>query len=283
MYRPRGSSSTSHSREADEGGGPLVAFQLRADKAATFRFMDALRVINDSNNLGDAKSLIAHPATTTHQRLKDEAKAELGITPGTVRLSVGLEHPDDLMADLAQALSEHSGVGKVYSGKSQGSWETPWPSFSRSAIRTALGRVHPASEGSRRGPGSSMCAPSRNHGTIRNSTRMRWSSHCEPLALRTSKSPYLGGLRSRREDQGPSPNGFWENENFRNYADYTATQASGPACGNLQALGEVHACAIMCAEAVWWRCHRQIITDYLLAAGATVQPHHGRGQAGTAC
>ncbi len=86
-------------------GGPLVAFHLRADKAATFRFMDALRVTKISNNLGDAKSLIAHPATTTHQRLTDEAKAELGITPGTVRLSVGLEHADDLIADLAQALS----------------------------------------------------------------------------------------------------------------------------------------------------------------------------------
>jgi O-succinylhomoserine sulfhydrylase len=88
-----------------EAGGPLVAFHLRADKASTFRFMDALRVIKISNNLGDAKSLIAHPATTTHQRLTDEAKAELGITPGTARLSVGLEHPDDLISDLAQALS----------------------------------------------------------------------------------------------------------------------------------------------------------------------------------
>jgi O-succinylhomoserine sulfhydrylase len=88
-----------------KAGGPLVAFQLRADKEATFRFMDALRVIKISNNLGDAKSLIAHPATTTHYRLSDEAKAELGITPGALRLSVGLEHPDDLIADLAQALS----------------------------------------------------------------------------------------------------------------------------------------------------------------------------------
>lgn len=86
------------------GGGPLVAFRLRADKAATFRFMNALRLIKISNNLGDAKSLIAHPATTTHYRLTDAAKAELGITPGTVRLSVGLEHPDDLIADLASAL-----------------------------------------------------------------------------------------------------------------------------------------------------------------------------------
>jgi O-succinylhomoserine sulfhydrylase len=88
------------------GGGPLVAFRLRADKAGTFRFMNALKLIRISNNLGDAKSLIAHPATTTHYRLTDAAKAELGITPGTVRLSVGLEHPDDLAADLARALGQ---------------------------------------------------------------------------------------------------------------------------------------------------------------------------------
>ena len=65
-------------------GGPLVAFRLRGDKSATFRFMNALRLIKISNNLGDAKSLIAHPATTTHQRLTDAAKAELGITAGHV-------------------------------------------------------------------------------------------------------------------------------------------------------------------------------------------------------
>ena len=88
------------------GGGPLVAIRLRADKSATFRFMNALRLIRISNNLGDAKSLIAHPATTTHYRLTDAAKAELGITPGTVRLSVGLEHADDLIADLGRALGQ---------------------------------------------------------------------------------------------------------------------------------------------------------------------------------
>jgi O-succinylhomoserine sulfhydrylase len=86
------------------GGGPLVACRLRADKAAVFRFMNALRLIKISNNLGDTKSLIAHPATTTHQRLTPAAQAELGITGGTVRLSVGLEHPDDLIADLDQAI-----------------------------------------------------------------------------------------------------------------------------------------------------------------------------------
>jgi O-succinylhomoserine sulfhydrylase len=88
------------------GGGALVAFRLRADKTTAFRFMNALRLIKISNNLGDAKSLIAHPATTTHQRLTDEARAELGITAGTVRLSVGLEHPDDLIADLDRALRQ---------------------------------------------------------------------------------------------------------------------------------------------------------------------------------
>jgi O-succinylhomoserine sulfhydrylase len=88
------------------GGGPLVAFGLRTDKEGTFRFMNALKLIKISNNLGDAKSLMAHPATTTHYRLTDAAKAELGITPGTVRLSIGLEHPDDLAADLAWALRQ---------------------------------------------------------------------------------------------------------------------------------------------------------------------------------
>ncbi len=84
-------------------GGPLIAFNLKADRARTFRFMNALKIIRISNNLGDAKSLIAHPATTTHQRLSDTARAELGITSGTVRLSAGLEHPDDLIADLERA------------------------------------------------------------------------------------------------------------------------------------------------------------------------------------
>jgi O-succinylhomoserine sulfhydrylase len=86
------------------GGGSLIAFRLRASKSDTFRFMNALRIIKISNNLGDSKSLIAHPTTTTHQRLTDVARAELGITDGTVRLSVGLEHAQDLIADLDQAL-----------------------------------------------------------------------------------------------------------------------------------------------------------------------------------
>jgi len=88
-----------------DGGGPMVAFEVKGDKAAAFRFMNALQIFKISNNLGDAKSLVTHPATTTHQRLTPEARAELGIFDNSVRLSIGLEDPDDLMADLDQALS----------------------------------------------------------------------------------------------------------------------------------------------------------------------------------
>jgi O-succinylhomoserine sulfhydrylase len=85
-------------------GGPLVAFRVPGGKNEAFRFMNALRIILISNNLGDAKSLIAHPATTTHQRLTPEARAELGISDNMLRLSVGLEDPQDLIEDISQAL-----------------------------------------------------------------------------------------------------------------------------------------------------------------------------------
>lgn len=84
--------------------GSLVAFDIDADKAGCFRFMNALKIVKISNNLGDAKSLITHPATTTHYRLTPEARAELGIGGGTVRLSVGLEDADDVIEDVAAAL-----------------------------------------------------------------------------------------------------------------------------------------------------------------------------------
>jgi O-succinylhomoserine sulfhydrylase len=79
------------------GGSTLIAFEIGGGKTGAFRFQDALRLVRISNNLGDAKSLITHPATTTHQRLTPEQRAELGISDGLVRLSVGLEHPDDLI------------------------------------------------------------------------------------------------------------------------------------------------------------------------------------------
>ena len=86
------------------GGSTLVAFEIQGGKKAAFRFMDALKLIRISNNLGDAKSLITHPATTTHQRLAPAQRAELGIGEGLVRLSVGLEHPDDIVEDVLTAL-----------------------------------------------------------------------------------------------------------------------------------------------------------------------------------
>jgi O-succinylhomoserine sulfhydrylase len=91
-------------RKQMKGGSTLVAFEIDGGKAGAFRFQDALRLIRISNNLGDAKSLITHPATTTHQRLKPEQRAELGISDGLVRVSVGLEHPDDIVEDVLAAL-----------------------------------------------------------------------------------------------------------------------------------------------------------------------------------
>ncbi|MDB6455138.1 O-succinylhomoserine sulfhydrylase [Falsirhodobacter sp. 20TX0035] len=85
-------------------GGTMIAFEVAAGKEAAFRVLNALEIIKMSNNLGDAKSIATHPATTTHQRLPADQKATLGITPGLVRLSVGLEDADDLIADLRQAL-----------------------------------------------------------------------------------------------------------------------------------------------------------------------------------
>ncbi|HJZ31523.1 MAG TPA: O-succinylhomoserine sulfhydrylase [Hyphomicrobiaceae bacterium] len=87
------------------GFGQVVSFEIEGGKAAAFRFLNALRLIKISNNLGDAKSIITHPATTTHQRLKPEARAELGISDGMLRLSVGLEATVDLTADIDRGLA----------------------------------------------------------------------------------------------------------------------------------------------------------------------------------
>lgn len=87
-------------------GGTLVTFDIAAGKEAAFRFLNALQIAKISNNLGDAKTIATHPATTTHQRLPQAQKDALGITPGLIRLSVGLEDADDLIADLLGALQE---------------------------------------------------------------------------------------------------------------------------------------------------------------------------------
>src|SRR6185437_11210057 len=95
-------------RRQMSGGGSVVTFELdcppEAGKERAFAVLDRLRVADISNNLGDAKSLVTHPATTTHRRLTPEARAAAGITDAVIRLSVGLEDPDDLLADLDQAL-----------------------------------------------------------------------------------------------------------------------------------------------------------------------------------
>lgn len=87
------------------GFGSLVTLELPGGKAEAFRFLDALSLIDISNNLGDAKSLVCHPATTTHSRLTEAERAAIGVTPGVVRLSIGLEDPDDLLADIDRALA----------------------------------------------------------------------------------------------------------------------------------------------------------------------------------
>lgn len=85
-------------------GGTVIAIDIRGGKEAAFAFLDALEVVLISNNLGDAKSMVTHPATTTHQRLPDDQKRALGITPGLVRISLGIEDTDDILSDLRQAL-----------------------------------------------------------------------------------------------------------------------------------------------------------------------------------
>jgi O-succinylhomoserine sulfhydrylase len=92
------------------GGGTVVTFEVQGGKNAAFAVMNRLRLIAVSNNLGDSKSLATHPATTTHMRIGAEERVKLGITDGVIRLSVGLEDPEDLKDDLAQALAQ-VGVG----------------------------------------------------------------------------------------------------------------------------------------------------------------------------
>jgi O-succinylhomoserine sulfhydrylase len=87
-------------------GSTLIGFEVKGGKAGAFRCLNGLKISRISNNLGDAKSLVTHPATTTHQRLTPEARAELGISEGFIRFSAGLEHVDDLIEDFAAALEQ---------------------------------------------------------------------------------------------------------------------------------------------------------------------------------
>jgi uncharacterized protein (DUF488 family) len=91
-----------------------------------------------------------------------------------------------------------------------------------------------------------------------------WQIGYEPIAE-------LGGLRGKSRGAEPSPNSYWRVQSFRNYADYALTAPFAAGLTRLRERGREHRCAIMCAEAVWWRCHRRIIADYLLAAGEPVK------------
>ena len=91
-------------RRQMSGGGTVVTFEVDGGRAEAFAVMNALRIVDISNNLGDANSMVTHPATTTHRRLSPEARAAVGITDGTVRISIGLEDPADLIEDLTAAL-----------------------------------------------------------------------------------------------------------------------------------------------------------------------------------
>jgi O-succinylhomoserine sulfhydrylase len=106
LYYPGHASHPQHAlaKRQMTSGGTMLAIEVKGGKRGAFDFCRALDVVKISNNLGDAKSLVTHPATTTHQRLKAEERAALGITDGLLRLSVGLEDPEDLVEDVLQAL-----------------------------------------------------------------------------------------------------------------------------------------------------------------------------------
>ena len=109
----------------------------------------------------------------------------------------------------------------------------------------------------------------------RSRTNPQFNREAMPEALAPHGLDYrhiaaLGGLRGRRRDGPPSPNTFWNNTSFRNYADHAMGEAFREGLEELRSLGRTGSCAVMCAEAVWWRCHRRIIADYLLAAGVPV-------------
>lgn len=117
----------------------------------------------------------------------------------------------------------------------------------------------------------------------RSRTNPQFNGDSLPAALAPWQIGYehigeLGGLRGKSRKTEASPNGFWRVSSFRNYADYALTAPFAAGLARLQKLGAAHRCAIMCAEAVWWRCHRRIITDYLLSQGESVMHILGPSQ-----
>jgi len=99
-----------------------------------------------------------------------------------------------------------------------------------------------------------------------------------PFAIEYAHIAALGGLRGKQRDVSPALNAFWQNPSFHNYADYAMSAEFHTGLSQLRRLGQARTCAIMCAEALWWRCHRRIIADYLIAAGESVFHILGAGQ-----
>ena len=109
----------------------------------------------------------------------------------------------------------------------------------------------------------------------RSRTNPQFNTDVLPQALAEAGIAYrhiraLGGLRHKPKDAPPSPNTLWRSDPFRNYADYALTEPFRAGLAELRGLAQQHVCAIMCAEAVWWRCHRRIVADYLLAGEVSV-------------
>jgi uncharacterized protein (DUF488 family) len=110
----------------------------------------------------------------------------------------------------------------------------------------------------------------------RSRTNPQFNADVLPGALAAAGIGYehiasLGGLRSRRREVPPELNAFWQNASFHNYADYAMSDAFAAGFAQLREIGAEAPCALMCAEALWWRCHRRIIADYLIAAGEDVR------------
>ena len=117
----------------------------------------------------------------------------------------------------------------------------------------------------------------------RSKTNPQFNKDTLPTALAASDISYehmaaLGGLRPKSRTVAPDVNAFWTNESFHNYADYALSEEFSVALGGLQEEGRTRRCAIMCSEAVWWRCHRRIVTDYLIARQEAVFHIMGRGR-----
>ena len=91
-------------------GGGIVTFELKGGLAAGRKFLDSIKMLSHSPNLGDTRSIVVHPASTTHSKLTDQERQAVGITPGLIRLSTGLEHSDDILEDINQAITAATGI-----------------------------------------------------------------------------------------------------------------------------------------------------------------------------